>query len=168
MIDVGAYSAQVAERDGHRCIVTGLWDGDHRPAGSNQMMTTLIACHILKRAVGVFGLERVRSSILCQIQSLRFVPQFVQAHSAAATWNIIRHYSGMSEQTIRAMETLIDDPSNGFMLQHDIHVNFDKLKWYLVPKPEVNSYGFQGFITYYCHHRVTTSTRSKRFAVDPG
>src|SRR5882762_8578566 len=44
MIDVGAYSAQVAERDGHRCIVTGLWDGDHRPAGSNQMMTTLIAC----------------------------------------------------------------------------------------------------------------------------
>jgi len=156
MINVGAYSAQVAERDGHRCIVTGLWDGDHRPAGSNQMMTTLIACHILKWAVGVFGLERVMSSILRQIQCLRFVPHagtFCCCH-----WNIIiRHYSGMSEQTIRGMETLIDDPSNGFMLQHDIHVNFDKLKWYLVPKPEVNSYGFQSFISYYCRYRVTTS-----------
>ena len=66
------------------------------------------------------------------------------------------------------METLIDDPSNGFMLQHDVHVNFDKLKWYLVPKPEVSLYRFQRFISYYCHYRVTTSTRSKRFGVDPG
>jgi len=33
----------------------------------------------------------------------------MQAHAAAATWNIIRHYSGMSEETIQNMERLIDD-----------------------------------------------------------
>jgi HNH endonuclease len=138
-VDVGVYGVQLAERDGYRCMVTGLWDGDHRPAGSNQMVTTLIACHILKRAVRVFSLDRVRNLILCKIRSLHLEPQFLQAHSAAATWNIIRHYSGMSEQMIQGMETLIDDPSNGFMLEHNIHVNFDQLKWYLVPKPEVSS-----------------------------
>jgi hypothetical protein len=55
----------------------------------------------------------------------------MQAHTAAATWNIIRHYSGMSEETIQNTERLIDNPSNGMMLQRDIHDNFDKLKIYL-------------------------------------
>lgn len=55
----------------------------------------------------------------------------MQAHTAAATWNIIRHYSGLSEETIQNMEWLVDDPSNGMMLEWNIHDNFDKLKVYL-------------------------------------
>lgn len=55
----------------------------------------------------------------------------MQAHTAAATWNIIRHYSGMSEETIQNMERLVDDLSNGMMLHSDVHTVFDKLKVYL-------------------------------------
>lgn len=49
----------------------------------------------------------------------------------SATWHVIRHYSGMSEKTIQNMERLVDDPSNGMMLQYDIYDMFDKLKVYL-------------------------------------
>ncbi|KAG1749114.1 uncharacterized protein EDB91DRAFT_834792 [Suillus paluster] len=57
--------------------ITGL-------SGGNQGWVTLRGAHILKRVVGVFSMER--------------------AHPAAATWNIIRHYSGMSEEIIQNME----------------------------------------------------------------
>jgi hypothetical protein len=39
----------------------------------------------------------------------------------------------MSEEFIQNMERLVDDPSNGMMLQRDIHDIFDKLKVYLEP-----------------------------------
>ncbi|KAG1747728.1 uncharacterized protein EDB91DRAFT_1114510 [Suillus paluster] len=107
-------------RDGYRCVVTGMWDGEHRPASSNQAWVTLTGAHLLKRAVGVFTLER--------------------PHTAAATWNIIRHYSGMSEETIQDMERLVDDPSNGMMLQGDVHTVFDKLKVYLEQTERENEY----------------------------
>ncbi|KAG1720571.1 uncharacterized protein EDB91DRAFT_1280582 [Suillus paluster] len=98
-------------QDGYRCVVTGMWDGEHRPASSDQAWVTLTGAHILKWAVGVFTLE--------------------QAHTAAATWNIIRHYSGISEETIQDMERLVDDPSNSMMLEPYAHTVFDKLKVYL-------------------------------------
>ncbi|KAG2346359.1 hypothetical protein BDR05DRAFT_959207 [Suillus weaverae] len=63
-----------------------------------------------------------------------------RTHTAAATWNIIRHYSGMSEETIQNMERLLDDPSNGMMLAHDIHDVFDKLKVYLEQTERENEY----------------------------
>ncbi|KAG1748495.1 uncharacterized protein EDB91DRAFT_1114423 [Suillus paluster] len=63
-----------------------------------------------------------------------------RAHTAAATWNIIRHYSGMSEETIQTMERLVDDPSNGMMLGRDIHNVFDKLKIYLEQTERENEY----------------------------
>ncbi|KAG1747795.1 uncharacterized protein EDB91DRAFT_1114873 [Suillus paluster] len=107
-------------RDGYRCVVTGMWDGEHRPASSDQAWVTLTGAHILKRAVGVFTLER--------------------PHTAAATWNIIRHYSGMSKETIQDMERLVDDPSNGMMLQGDVHTVFDKLKVYLEQTERENEY----------------------------
>ncbi|KAG2124718.1 hypothetical protein BD769DRAFT_864590 [Suillus cothurnatus] len=105
------FRANVNRRDGYRCVITGVWDGPYCPADADQGFVTLIGAHILKRAVGVFTIDR--------------------AHTAAATWNIIRHYSGMSEETIQNMERLIYDPSNSMMLQRDIHDNFDKLKIYL-------------------------------------
>jgi siroheme synthase len=46
----------------------------------------------------------------------------------------------MSEETIQNMERLIDDPSNGMMLQRDIHDNFDKLKIYLEQTERENEY----------------------------
>jgi hypothetical protein len=54
------YSQQVNRRDGYRCVVTGMWDGNHVPAGVDQGWITLIGAHILKRAVGVFTMDRVR------------------------------------------------------------------------------------------------------------
>ncbi|KAG2336789.1 hypothetical protein BDR05DRAFT_953117, partial [Suillus weaverae] len=101
----------VNQWDSYRCIVSGVWDGPYMPASADQGIVTLIGAHILKCAVGVFTID--------------------QAHTAAATWNIIWHYSGMSEETIQNMEMLVDNPCNGMMLQHDIHDNFDKLKIYL-------------------------------------
>ncbi|KAG2097399.1 hypothetical protein BD769DRAFT_1394512 [Suillus cothurnatus] len=38
---------------------------------------------------------------------------------------------GMSKETIKNMERLVDNPSNCMMLQRDLHDNFDKLKIYL-------------------------------------
>ncbi|KAG2139217.1 hypothetical protein DEU56DRAFT_800175 [Suillus clintonianus] len=114
------FRTDVNRRDGYRCVVSGLWDGPHVPAGLDQGYVTLNGAHIMKRAVGVFTMDR--------------------AHTAAATWNIIRHYSGMSEETIQNMERLVDDPSNGMMLQHDIHDIFDKLKIYLEQTEQENEY----------------------------
>ncbi|KAG1727218.1 hypothetical protein EDB19DRAFT_1914304 [Suillus lakei] len=114
------FRTDVNRRDGYRCVVSGVWDGPYMPAGVDQGVVTLIGAHILKRAVGVFTMDR--------------------AHTAAATWNIIRRYSGMSEETIQNMERLVDDPSNGMMLQRDIHDNFDKLKIYLEQTERENEY----------------------------
>ncbi|KAG2101619.1 uncharacterized protein F5147DRAFT_655259 [Suillus discolor] len=58
--------------------------------------------HILKRAVGVFT---------------------DRADTMAATWNTIRHYSGMFEETIQNMEKLVNDSSNSMVLGHNIHNN---------------------------------------------
>ncbi|KAG1894687.1 uncharacterized protein F5891DRAFT_1061703 [Suillus fuscotomentosus] len=114
------FRTDVNRRDGYKCAVSGIWDGAHIPAGVEQGWITLQATHILKRAVGVFTMDR--------------------AHSAAATWNIIQHYSGMSEETIQNMERLVDDPSNGMMLERNIYDHFDKLKVYLEQTERENEY----------------------------
>ncbi|KAG1779931.1 hypothetical protein EV702DRAFT_1083256 [Suillus placidus] len=114
------FRTDVNRRDGYRCLITGLWDGPYCPAGADQGFVTLEEVHILKRDVGAFTMDR--------------------AHTAAATWDIIRHYSGMSEETIQNMERLVDDPSNGMMLAHDIHNVFDKLKVYLEQTERENEY----------------------------
>ncbi|KAG1887165.1 hypothetical protein F4604DRAFT_1235933 [Suillus subluteus] len=105
------FRTDVNRRDGYRCVVSGLWDGAHRPFDVDQGWVTLIGTRILKRAVGVFTMDRT--------------------HNAAATWNIIWRYSGLSEENIQNMERLVDDPSNGMMLHHAVHHVFDKLKVYL-------------------------------------
>ena len=57
------HSQQVNRRDGYRCVVTDMWDGNHMPAGVDQGWITLIGAHILKRAIGVFTMDRVRISV---------------------------------------------------------------------------------------------------------
>ena len=66
----------------------------------------------------------------------------MQAQTATATWNIIQHYMGMSNEMVQNMERFIDDPSNGIMLEANVHVVFDKLKIYLHWNPEVCLQGF--------------------------
>jgi HNH endonuclease len=39
---------------------------------------------------------------------------------------------------MQSMERLVDDPSNGIMLEPNVHTVFDKLKVYLEQKPEVS------------------------------
>jgi hypothetical protein len=70
----------------------------------------------------------------------------MQAQTAAATWNIIQHYSGISDEMVRNMERLIDDPSNGIMLEANVHVVFDKLKIYFQRNPEVGLQVFRCYI----------------------
>jgi hypothetical protein len=72
----------------------------------------------------------------------------MQAQTAAATWNIIRHYSGIPEETILSMEMLVDDPSNGMMLHADVHSVFDKLKVYFERNPEVSPADIRAIMSY--------------------
>ncbi|KAG0704677.1 hypothetical protein DFH29DRAFT_1036801 [Suillus ampliporus] len=114
------FRSDVNRRDGYRCSVTGMWDRGHMPAGSDQVVVTLNVAHILKRVVGIFNVN--------------------PTHSAAATWDIIRHYSGLSEETIQNMESLMDDPSNGMMLEYYTHTAFDEFKVYLEQTERDNEY----------------------------
>ncbi|KAG0694268.1 hypothetical protein DFH29DRAFT_1006497 [Suillus ampliporus] len=132
------FRSDVNQRDGYRCVVTGMWDGEHRTASSDQVWVTLIGAHILKRAIGVFTMER--------------------AYTAAATWNIIRHYSGMSEETIQDMESLVDDPSNGMMLEPYAHTVFDKLKVYLEQTERENEYVVKEVGGRWIHRKFLDST----------
>ncbi|KAG0694265.1 hypothetical protein DFH29DRAFT_1006494 [Suillus ampliporus] len=132
------FRSDVNRRDSYRCVVTGMWDGEHRPVDSNQTWVSLIGTRILKRAVGVFTMER--------------------ADTAAATWNTIRLYSGMSEETIRNMESLVDDPSNGMMLHRDVHAIFDMLKVYLEQTERENEYVVKEVGGRWIHRKFLDST----------
>ncbi|KAG2131742.1 hypothetical protein DEU56DRAFT_981791 [Suillus clintonianus] len=116
------FRSDLNRRHGYRCVITGVWDGEHRPASSDQAWAILTGAHILKRAIGVFTLDRVRISL------------------PAATLNIIRQYSGIFEETIQDMARLVGDPSTGVMLQGDVHTVFDKLKVYLEQTERENEY----------------------------
>ena len=48
----------------------------------------------------------------------------------------------MSDEMLQNMERLVDDSSNGIMLEPNVHTVFDKLKVYLERRPEVSLQGF--------------------------
>ncbi|KAG1822946.1 uncharacterized protein BJ212DRAFT_839720 [Suillus subaureus] len=83
-----------------------MWDKEQMPADSNQVLTTLHATHILKRVIS--------AGYMLQL----------------ATWDIIRRYSRISATTIRNMERLVDDSSNGMTLYYSVHTAFDNLTVY--------------------------------------
>jgi hypothetical protein len=87
----------------------------------------LIGTHILKLAVGVFTVDGKYFS--ARLSSVLTSSWIMQARTAAATWNVIQHFSAMSEETIQNMEGLVDDLSDDMMLGRNICDNFDKLKY---------------------------------------
>ena len=122
--------------------------------------------HILSRWCLHHGSGKDLSLALHQVGLLTY---FDQAQTAAATWNIIRHYSGLSEETLRNMERLIDDPSNGMMLEPNLHNAYDKLKIFLEPKPAVSSRRFRCYrVSRFRQQRQKMSTHSRRYPVDHG
>jgi hypothetical protein len=48
----------------------------------------------------------------------------------------------MSNEMVQNMGRLIDDPSNGIILEANVHVVFDTLKIYFQRNPEVRLQGF--------------------------
>jgi len=49
------------------------------------------------------------------------------------TFDILRNYANLSQETISDLEDVIDDPSNGFLLELNAHVGFDRFQWCLQP-----------------------------------
>ena len=53
--------------------------------------------------------------------------------SSVTTFDILRNYADISEMTLKNLTNLIDDASNGFLLQSDAHNGFDRFAWCLQP-----------------------------------
>ncbi|KAF8338694.1 hypothetical protein F5887DRAFT_1077628 [Amanita rubescens] len=60
--------------------------------------------------------------------------------SLPATWDILRHYADLSEDTIERLESIVDSPSNGILLQTEMHAAFDNFEWYFEATDEPNVY----------------------------
>ena len=65
-----------------------------------------------------------------------FLPNGTQAstlqHRAACpTFDILRNYAQLPIETIEHIDELVDDPSNGMLLEANAHTGFDKGRWYL-------------------------------------
>jgi hypothetical protein len=95
---------------------------------TRRCQVTSQAAHILKRAVGVFTMDRVKMSRL----SLISTPKLDSA-STYRGYNV--EYPSASLRNVQTnyfnMERLVDDRFKGMMLEHNIHDIFDKLKVYL-------------------------------------
>jgi len=63
--------------------------------------------------------------------------------SLPATWDILRHYADLSEDTIRDLENIIDSPSNGILLQTEMHDGFDDFEWYFEATDQPDVYNIK-------------------------
>jgi len=68
------------------------------------------ACHIIKRAIAVFGERSKRQDYL----------------SSLATLDIVRHYADLSDEFLENIGTNSDAPYNGMTLDIRANGNFDK------------------------------------------
>jgi hypothetical protein len=53
--------------------------------------------------------------------------------SAVTTFDILRNYADISETTLMNLTNLIDDASNGLLLETNAHTGFDRFGWCLQP-----------------------------------
>ncbi|KAF8586129.1 hypothetical protein K439DRAFT_1659900 [Ramaria rubella] len=135
-----SFRDNLLERDGYRCGLTGIYEISRIAPSVEGPKATLEAAHILKRAVAIFDNKQEKSVI--------------------ATWDIIRQYAHWPETTLGSMLDLIDEPENGFLLQHDLHQGFEKLWWTLIPETTIpNTYRvklFRGDAIPWPHNKVIT------------
>jgi hypothetical protein len=93
----------------------------------------LMGSHIVRRSIatsddspsGIVGVTKI-SSTTWSMDCLQHV-------SRPSTWNILQHYVDLSDEMIEDLENTIDSPSNGMLLQIEIHAAFDKFAWFFEP-----------------------------------
>ena len=73
-----------------------------------------------------------------------------QIRSNATTSDILKHYCGLDEETIRTMSEVNHDPQNALLLQQDACNSFDAYHWSLEPV-EVR-YSSKSFASHYLRH----------------
>ncbi|KAF8157166.1 hypothetical protein B0H34DRAFT_808436 [Crassisporium funariophilum] len=125
-----SFADDVKKRDGYKCVVTELISYDHpRRRQLNQVAVTLESSHILCRALGNFkgGLTS---------QSFK---------SALITFDILVNFTGLLVENLEDLGDLIDQPTNGMLLQHDAHNGFDKFQWYLQKTDKDDVYDLKKF-----------------------
>lgn len=126
-------SSVVRRRDGHRCVVSGMYDNDYlhleecagrAPPDEDAGGTTTDAAHIIPHALN----SAPRGTDIDPAQ------QFV--------WGILNMFdTGIRDELAGAN---IDDPRNALLLAHDLHVQFGKLRVYFEKIPgEVHCYRFR-------------------------
>ncbi|PPQ82963.1 hypothetical protein CVT26_005376, partial [Gymnopilus dilepis] len=112
-------------RDGYECHVTGQQDFSH-PSPTLEDVTTLEAAHIIRRDIADFDADQT---------SLSF-------KSAATTFDILVNFTCLPVEQLEDLKALIDDPSNGMLLERNAHAGFEALLWCL-EKTDVNTYKVQ-------------------------
>lgn len=61
-----------------------------------------------------------------------------QYDSALVSFDILKNFANLEQRTINDLVKVIDDPSNGFLLEPQSHGGFDEYLWSLSPKPGVS------------------------------
>jgi len=158
----GAFRDQLLDRDGYQCFATGHLDADH-PIYKNRddvNLFVLVGCHILRRAIAVFDSQSDPEAY----------------YSAVTTFDILRNYANLPQSTIGDLESVIDDPSNGFLLDANAHTGFDRFQWCLQQTEVANKYtikiygnvhGIDG-MTKYQTRSVEFKDKSRQFQAGKG
>jgi hypothetical protein len=129
---------KLLKRDGYRCVLLGCADLSHplykNSTSDSEPLLTLEGCHIIRRAIALFDSKDDGSAVRPRSADpdlLNLIPSEYQ--SAVTTIDILRNYADISETTLTNLTNLIDDASNGLLLQSDAHNSFDKFAWCLQP-----------------------------------
>ncbi|TDL24181.1 hypothetical protein BD410DRAFT_786266 [Rickenella mellea] len=111
---------RLLQRDGGRCVITKLPSTKSLPPGFRGKASVTESAHFIRRS-------------LC-----------VNKYASSVTWDIVRHYTHMSANTIDEISWWIDEPENGMTLDIGAHRTFDELEWCLIPQ-EPNTYKIKHF-----------------------
>ncbi|KAJ3500414.1 hypothetical protein NLJ89_g9808 [Agrocybe chaxingu] len=106
-------------RDGYKCVVTGYADITHPDGGELILECTHILCH----ALGHFDKDSHKS--------------------AAATFDILVNFGRLKLDELEDFKLLLDQPSNAFMQELNVHASFNRFWWCLHPTEEENKYKFK-------------------------
>ncbi|KIJ32098.1 hypothetical protein M422DRAFT_266188 [Sphaerobolus stellatus SS14] len=98
-------------RDGYKCWATESYVYEHIPPGG--VGAPLEVSHIIKRAVGVFNVQKDDGSL--------------------ATWDIIRHYTDWDAKRTQEVGEQLDTPLNGMLIIMLLHPGWDDYAWTLKP-----------------------------------
>lgn len=127
----------VKQRDGHRCVVSGMYDLDYLcaeeqagrcpPDDDDGGGTATDVAHIIPHALNIISRDSANGSVNC-------AQQFV--------WGILNMFDTGVRDLLAGSQ--IDNPCNALLLAHDLHIEFGKLHVYFEEVPGApNSYRFK-------------------------